>query len=51
MTLRSWVQEIVGDLQALQVQVRKQQEIVLPHADPVKVMDRLEEILEEAASR
>jgi hypothetical protein len=29
--------------------VRAQQKLILPHADPVQVMDRLEEILKEAA--
>jgi hypothetical protein len=39
------------DLQVLQEQVRQQQEIILPHARPTEVLDRLSVILEEAASR
>lgn len=50
-TLRSYVKEVVMDLGLLQKEVEKQQEIVMPHADPVLVVDRLESILEEAAAR
>lgn len=51
LALRSYIEEVVYDLRALQHQVRLQQDIILPHAVPSKVLDRLEEILEEAASR
>lgn len=47
--LRWWMDEL-QDVEALQAGVRLQQELILPHADPTKVMDRLEAILEEAAS-
>ena len=47
--LRDWMQKL-EDLNVMQEVVRQQQEIVLPRADPVKAIDRLEKILEEAAS-
>ncbi len=46
--LHWWMEELT--VENLQKGVRLQQEVILPRADPVKVMDRLMEILEEASS-
>jgi hypothetical protein len=45
--LRSWI-ERTSFLDELQYEVRKQQKIILPLADPVASLDRLDEILEDA---
>lgn len=41
---------VLEDIDTMREQVLRQQEIIVPRADPVKVMDRLEDILKEAAS-
>lgn len=46
---QGWMHEL-EDLEVLQAGVERQQELILPHADPTKVMDRLEEILKEAVT-
>lgn len=48
--LRNWMREL-EDVSLLQEVVEQQQDLILPHADPEAVMDRLEEILREASER
>lgn len=45
--LNTWMHEL-EDTSLLQEVVEQQQHVILPHANPHKVMDRLEEILKEA---
>lgn len=46
--MRTYVEDVVMDLELLQNQVRLQQELILPHAVPSMVIGNLEAILEEA---
>lgn len=48
-TMLGWMREL-EDLDVLQAGVERQQELILPHADPARVLDRFEEILKEATT-